>query len=80
MVHDAAGSSGFTHGCDGAGVAADKGDVVFDPLESSTLVVERGIADSIADKSGTVQPTKGTELVQLVQYTRIFLGRVRHTL
>ena len=58
---DAGAAGGFTHEGDIGGVAAESGDVVFDPVEGEELVEDGGVGDAVVAEAGEVKVAEGAE-------------------
>ena len=58
---DAGAAGGFAHEGDIGGVAAESGDVVFDPVEGEELVEDSGVRDAVVAEAGEVEVAEGAE-------------------
>lgn len=63
VVHDRAGAGGLAHGGDGVLVAVQEVDVVLDPLEGGTLIVQGDVGETVGLDSLTAEETESTETV-----------------
>ena len=58
---DAGAAGGFAHEGDIGGIAAESGDVVFDPVEGEELVEDGGVGDAVVAEAGEVEVAEGAE-------------------
>lgn len=63
MVHDGTSSGRLSHGGDGSLVTVQEVNVRLNPLESSTLIMETKVSNTLSLWNWSVQPSESTELL-----------------